>query len=73
MVLINVKTIPNSKRVKIKKLSENSYSVRLDKPATDGKANIRLVEVLAEYFDVQKSSVTIIKGHKSKDKLIEIR
>lgn len=37
MVLINVKTIPNSKRVKIKKLSENSYSVRLDKPATDGK------------------------------------
>lgn len=72
MVIISVKTIPNSKRVEIKKLGRNAYSVRLDKPAIDGKANVRLIEVLADHFDIPKSSVEIVKGFRSKEKTVSI-
>ncbi len=72
MVVISVKTIPNSKRVEIKKLDNNNYSVRLDKPAVDGKANVRLIEVLADYFNVPKSSVEIVKGFRSREKIVKI-
>ncbi len=72
LTVISVKTIPNSKRVAIKKLEENNYSVRLDKPAVEGKANIRLIEVLADYFDVPKSSVEIVKGFRNREKVVSI-
>ena len=72
MVVIHVKTIPNSKRVEIKKLGENNYSVRLDRPAVDGKANFRLIQVLADYFNVPKSSVGIVKGLGSREKIVSI-
>ncbi len=72
MTIISVKTIPNSKRVEIKRLGENIYSVRLDKPAADGRANSRLIEVLADYFDVKKSSVSIVKGFRSREKVVRI-
>jgi len=72
MVLMHIKTIPNSKRVGIKKLDNNMYSVMLDKPAVDGKANSRLIEVLADYFDVPKSTVEIVKRFRNRDKILNI-
>ncbi len=72
MIIIHVKTIPNSKRVEIRKLGEGRYSVRLDKPAVDGKANSRLIELLADYFDVPKSSVDILKGLGGREKIVRI-
>ncbi|MBI2084228.1 MAG: DUF167 domain-containing protein [Candidatus Aenigmarchaeota archaeon] len=71
-MIISVKTIPNSKRIEVKKLGENAYSVRLDKPAVDGKANSRLIEVLSDYFNVSKSSVNIVKGFRSREKIVDI-
>ncbi|MBI2544989.1 MAG: DUF167 domain-containing protein [Candidatus Aenigmarchaeota archaeon] len=72
MAIIHVKTIPNSKKVEIKKLGDDRYSVRLDRPAVEGKANSRLIEVLADYFDVPKSSVDIVKGLGGREKIVRI-
>lgn len=41
-------------------------------PALDGRANDAVVELLAEYYGVRRSQVEIIKGLKSKNKLINI-
>ena len=37
-----------------------------------GKANRKLIELLAEKLDVSKNRISIIRGEKSKEKLIEV-
>ncbi|OGI11649.1 hypothetical protein A3K64_00845 [Candidatus Micrarchaeota archaeon RBG_16_36_9] len=69
---INVIVIPNAKDSEVIKIDETNYKVRVDAPALDGKANKRLIEILSEYFKVQKSLISIIKGLKGKNKIIEI-
>lgn len=69
---INIAVIPNAKDSEVTKIDENNYKVRVDAPALDGKANKRLIEILAEHFNVPKSSVKILKGLKSKNKIVEI-
>lgn len=38
-----------------------------------GKANIAVIELLSEYFDIPKSSIEIISGHTSSHKKILLR
>lgn len=68
----NVKVKANSKVEQIEKLSSNEYAVRVKSPAQEGKANEAVVNLLSKYFDIPKSRVIIIKGHKNKNKIIEI-
>ena len=44
----------------------------MDAPPVEGKANSRLITILSDYFNVPKSSITIVKGSLSKRKVIEI-
>jgi uncharacterized protein (TIGR00251 family) len=72
MTLIRVKAKPNSRKEGIKKLGENFYEVRVSAPPEKGKANERIIELLAEFFKVPKKKIKLIKGEKSKEKLFEI-
>ena len=45
--------------------------VSVNAPANEGKANSRLIELLAEYFHTAKSNIRILRGQKSRRKLIE--
>ena len=38
----------------------------------DGEANADAIAVLAAFFDVAKSSVTLLSGHRSRTKIIRI-
>jgi len=69
---LNIIAIPNSKHSEIIKIKENSYRIKIDAPALENKANRRLIELLAEHFKVSKSSIFIIKGFKSKNKIVDI-
>lgn len=69
-IIVEVK--PNSKQVKIEKITENVYKVRLTAPAQEGKANKQLIEVLAGYFKVAKSLIAIKAGKTAKTKTILI-
>lgn len=69
-MIIYVKVFPKSGREEIVKISENTYKVYLKKPALDNKANIELLKLLKKHFN---TSVKIIKGEKSRDKIIEIQ
>jgi len=63
---------PQSKREEVRKISYEEYSVAVRAPAREGKANQALIELLAHYFSVPKSSVRIIRGQTSRRKLVEI-
>jgi uncharacterized protein (TIGR00251 family) len=69
---INVLVVPNSKDSGVIKVDEITYKVRVDAPALDGKANKRLIEILAEHFNVSKSSIKILKGFKNRNKIVSI-
>ncbi len=71
MKQLKIKVITNAKRNEVVE-GEGTLKVYVNAPPVDGKANKVVTEVLAEYFKVRKNSVKIIRGEKSKEKVIEI-
>jgi uncharacterized protein (TIGR00251 family) len=69
---IEVIVKPNAKKSEITKISETEYRVAVKAPAQEGKANRAVIDLIAESFSVPKSSVTIVRGHSVRKKLIEI-
>ncbi len=54
------------------KKENNRYKVYLTRPAHNGLANKQLIELLAEHFSLKRYQIKILRGEKSKDKVIEI-
>ena len=50
----------------------DSVIVYTSKRAHDGEANAAVIKMLAEYYHVSKSQVSIVNGEKSKHKIVEI-
>jgi uncharacterized protein len=71
-LLIHVRVTPNAKEARVTKLSESDFEVKVDEKAENGKANKRLLEILSIYFDIPKSRISVIKGNKSRDKVVEV-
>jgi len=51
---------------------EKSLVVKIREKPVDGEANRGLIEALSEFFDVPKSHITILHGHTSREKVVEI-
>lgn len=70
-MILNIRVIPKASRNLVKQ--EKDYlKVHLTKPAQDGLANNQLIDLLAEYLNLKKYQIKIIKGEKSREKLVEI-
>jgi uncharacterized protein (TIGR00251 family) len=63
---------PRAKTEEVRKTDEGQYLASVHAPPQKGKANEALIELLADYFSVPKSSVRIIRGQTARKKLIEI-
>ena len=68
---IYLKVKPNQRFDKLEKIG-NEWQVRLKAPATDGKANAHLIELLSELLAISKSKITLKKGKTSRLKCLEI-
>ena len=69
---VKVKVKPGSKREEVKVISPDRLEVKVSAPPEKGKANGRLIALIAKHFGVRKSAVRIIRGETSREKLIEI-
>ncbi|MFC1626806.1 DUF167 domain-containing protein [Patescibacteria group bacterium] len=69
---IFVRIKPRSKSQKITKIDDTYYDVYVHEPAYDGKANRAVIQSLSKYFDIRRAKIEIVKGFKSKNKIIEI-
>lgn len=69
---IEVQVKTRSKKEAVEKLSSTSFVVRVNTPPIDGKANKRVVELLANDLGVPKTSIVLVRGHKSKLKVFEV-
>ncbi|MBI2676491.1 MAG: DUF167 domain-containing protein [Candidatus Yanofskybacteria bacterium] len=69
---ISVKIKTGSKKEEIKKVGNDSFEIKTKALPIEGKANSAVTKILADYFDIPKSRVKILKGQKSKLKILEI-
>lgn len=69
-ITVQVKT--KSKMEGVEKISDDCYLVRVNVPPIEGRANKRVMELLAEYFGVAKSQVNLLRGEKGKVKIFEV-
>lgn len=70
-MFLNIRVVPKASRNLVKE-EDKGLKVYLTRPAQDGLANEQLIVLLSEYLKVKKYQLKIIKGHKSRDKLIEV-
>lgn len=63
---------PRSSKNEVTKISEGEYKVKLTAAPVDNQANEMLIRVLAQHFNVPKSSLKIIGGKTAKTKIIDI-
>ncbi|MFH2068582.1 MAG: DUF167 family protein [Candidatus Omnitrophota bacterium] len=68
---IEVRVIPRAGRNEVKEDGEQ-LRVYLTAPAEENRANQALIKILAEYWGVKKSMVTIKKGLRSRQKVIKV-
>ena len=69
---IEVHLKPNSRHENVTKTDSGIYKVAVNAPPQDGRANTALIELLAAHFGVAKSCISIVRGHSSRKKLVDI-
>jgi len=72
MATIRVHVVPNAKIDKVVGEHAGAIKIRLRAPAVEGKANAALVDFLAKRLKVPKLTIVLLRGHKSRDKLVRI-
>ena len=72
-MLITVKVIPRAQKNALVSYDNEILKVRLHALPEKGEANEELIEFLAEVFDLPKSSITLIRGHTSRIKHVELK
>lgn len=68
--ILRVRVIPNSSKNELIENDDGTIKVKLTAPPVDGKANKCLIEFLSKTFSITKTSIEVIKGQTSKDKVI---
>ncbi|MEK6678367.1 MAG: DUF167 domain-containing protein [Nitrospirota bacterium] len=71
-VILPVRIQPRASKDEIVGEYNGALKIKLTSPPVEGEANRRCIEFLSKRFKIAKSQLEIIKGEKSKDKLIKI-
>lgn len=76
-IFVKVKLKAREEKVKIadpKMFEENAnhFEIFVKEPPLEGRANKRVIELIAEYFNTAPSKIKIIQGFKSREKVLEI-
>ncbi|MBP8083516.1 MAG: DUF167 domain-containing protein [Spirochaetes bacterium] len=69
--LIEVSVQPKSSKSMIVK-TETGLKAYLNSPPVDGKANAECIRLFSETLKIAKSRISVIKGEKSKKKVLRI-
>jgi uncharacterized protein (TIGR00251 family) len=70
--LISVRVQPRASKKAVEGVKDGALRVKLTAPPAEGEANAQLIEVLSKELGIRKSSIRIVKGHSSRDKLVEV-
>ncbi|MEI8328133.1 MAG: DUF167 domain-containing protein [Candidatus Taylorbacteria bacterium] len=68
--IIKIRVSAGAKTEKVEEMADGSFKVRVNAPPENGKANQRVVELLAEHFHTSKARVAIISGATYREKTV---
>lgn len=69
---LSIQVKPNARKDAVTIREDGSLLVSVNAPPVEGRANKKVIEILAKHFDRPKSSITITAGKKGKHKIVEI-
>jgi uncharacterized protein (TIGR00251 family) len=69
-IRLKIKVQPRARQQEVQKIGEREYTVSVLSPPSEGKANKEVIAVLASHFHLPPSRVKILKGKKSRQKIV---
>ena len=72
MAALRVHVVPNAKIDQVVGEHGGAIKIKLRAPAVEGKANAALIIFLAEQLNVSAQTIVLLRGQKSREKLIRI-
>ena len=72
MARLSIKVVPGSSRDEVAGWLGEELKIRVSAPPEDGKANKAVISLLAAALEVPEKHITIVSGHGSSRKTIEV-
>jgi uncharacterized protein (TIGR00251 family) len=69
---LTVKVKPNARKNEVRRSEDGTLTIFVMDPPIEGKANSKIIELIAEHLKKPKRCISIVAGFKSKNKIIEI-
>jgi uncharacterized protein len=69
---LRLRVTPGARRSGIVGRHSEAWKVRVAAPPENGRANAALVRLLAETLELPRESVTLVSGHSTRDKVVEL-
>ncbi len=69
---ISVQVYTNAVRNEVVSINNGVLRVKISAPPVKGKANRELIAFLSELLGIKKDSISIIKGHTARNKVIVV-
>jgi uncharacterized protein (TIGR00251 family) len=67
-----LRVTPGARRSEVVGRHGDGWKLRVAAPAERGRANDAVVDLLAERLGVPRSALTLVSGHASRDKVVEL-
>lgn len=71
-IILEIRVVPGAKTEVMQKSIDGSLKLWIKGKPIDGEANRSLIQYLAKEYKVSKSSIQIVRGHTSRNKIVEI-
>lgn len=71
-MIITVHVIPRASDNKLVKMDDDTFRARVSAPPEKGKANQAVIRLLADYFDIAPSRISLIRGATTRIKQFEV-
>ncbi|AFZ81075.1 proton translocating inorganic pyrophosphatase, putative [Theileria equi strain WA] len=71
-LILKVNVKPGAKQTQVVGAQEGQLTLQIAAPPREGACNEALVEYVAEVLKLKKRSISLIHGHKSRDKVLSI-
>jgi uncharacterized protein len=69
---LRLRVAPGATRAGVVGRHGDAWKVRVAAPAEGGRANHAVVRLLAETFALPRTAVTLVSGHGTRDKIVEL-
>lgn len=69
---LKVRVQPKASRNQVDGFEDGTLRLRVTAPPAEGKANTRVIALMAKALGVSKSRLEIVRGHGSRDKVVSI-